>query len=108
MTRNLFAATLLGALASALACGSEVSESLGTEQAPQLAPCTEAGSSAGGVAGTAGGGAAAVAGAGGMSGGPNQAGSGGTPFMPGPPYMAPAHQGNLIHVENRCSFPLWI
>ena len=32
----------------------------------------------------------------------------GTPFVPGPPYMAPAHQGNLIHVKNGCAFPLWI
>ncbi|HKY39844.1 MAG TPA: beta-1,3-glucanase family protein [Polyangiaceae bacterium] len=108
MTRTLFAATLVGAPALALACGSEVPEPLGIERASQLAPCSEAGSSAGGAAGTASGGAAAVAGSGGMSGGLNQAGTGGTPFMPGPPYVAPTHQDNLIHVENRCSFPLWI
>jgi hypothetical protein len=28
--------------------------------------------------------------------------------MPGPPYVAPAHQGNLIHIKNGCSFPLWL
>jgi hypothetical protein len=30
------------------------------------------------------------------------------PFVPGPPYVAPPHQGNLVHVKNGCSFPLWI
>jgi hypothetical protein len=30
------------------------------------------------------------------------------PFVPGPPYIAPAHQGNLVHVKNGCSFPIWI
>lgn len=29
-------------------------------------------------------------------------------FVPDPPYVAPAHQGNLIHVRNHCSFPLWL
>ncbi len=28
--------------------------------------------------------------------------------MPEPPYIAPAHQGNLVHVKNGCSFPLWL
>jgi hypothetical protein len=30
------------------------------------------------------------------------------PFVPGPPYIAPAHAGNLIHVKNGCSFALWL
>jgi hypothetical protein len=34
--------------------------------------------------------------------------SGAATFTPGPPYIAPAHQGNLVHVKNGCSFPLWI
>lgn len=112
MIRKLLATTLLGAPALALACSSEGHEPLGTERAPQLVPCKEGGSSTGGGAvSTAGGGVAAVAGAAGaagMSGGADQGGAGGTAFMPGPPYIAPAHQGNLIHVQNRCPFPLWI
>lgn len=109
MLRKLLAPTLLASPALVVACSShEAPEALGSERAAQLAPCSEAGSSAGGGAGVSGGGAAAMAGSGGMMGGSNAAGTGGTPFMPGPPYVAPAHQGNLIHVENRCSFPLWI
>src|SRR5258708_7051814 len=30
------------------------------------------------------------------------------PFVPGPPYIAPAHQGNLVHVKNGCSLPILI
>ncbi len=29
-------------------------------------------------------------------------------FVPGPPYIAPPHQGNLVHVKNGCAFALWI
>jgi hypothetical protein len=44
-----------------------------------------------------------------MSGGTATAGgSGGAAFVPGPPYVAPAHQNNLIHIKNGCAFPLWL
>ena len=105
MKRALLALTLASATTLVLSCASEAPEPVAVERAAQLAPCSE-------TAGSGGGGASA-GGAGGMSGaaGSEALGgkaSGGAPFMPGPPYMAPAHQGNLIHVENRCSFPLWI
>jgi hypothetical protein len=53
------------------------------------------------VAGTSASGASGVSGA-------AAGGQSGTPFVPGPPYVAPAHSGNLVHVKNGCSFPLWL
>lgn len=104
MKRLVSVSSLLGLAALAASC----SEASAPEVAPSstvaaLVPCSETGGAAGngGVAGVAGN----ASGAGGMSGG--SGGSGGV-FVPGPPYVAPAHSGNLIHIKNGCSFPLWL
>ena len=79
--------------------------------------CASGGSSGGSIVRDAGGnvgdasdvptnGAGGSAGAGG--GGGSLVLDAGPPFDPGPPYVAPAHQGNIVHVKNNCGFPLWL
>lgn len=99
MKRASIAFSLCGL--TVLSCSAQDSAvGLGELQQTQLVPCTEmAGNSgAGGAAGTAGT----------ASGGQAGTSNGGAPFVPGAPYVAPAHQGNLIHIKNGCSFPLWL
>jgi hypothetical protein len=110
MKSVIFAFGLSSAAALVLSCSSDGAIGTETHDAQQaaLAPCTEgAGSSSGGAsAGNAG--ANTTSGAGGMSGGQGPTYGGAATFMPGPPYTAPAHQNNLIHIKNACSFPLWL
>lgn len=90
------------------ACGSNPEEPTALDQAGIVA-CAGSGNPVTGVGGNASGAAGA----------PVDPGTGGSgqsvrdaradePFVPGPPYTAPAHTGNLIHVKNGCSFPLWL
>ena len=107
MKRAFFAFSFVSASGAAVACAGPLpseTEANGDAQA-LLAPCvdTAAGTASGGMSGAS----SAGGGAGGMSGGAGQA-AGGAPFVPGPPYVAPAHQNNLIHIKNGCSFPLWL
>lgn len=108
MRNPVLALLFISAAPLGLSCASEAPEapeSVGNRSEAQLVPCSEgSGAGGGGASGASAGGTSGSAGADATGGKP----SGGAPFVPGPPYMAPAHQGNLIHVENRCSFPLWI
>lgn len=91
-------------LASLAACGGYPAEAVDPERS--AVTCEGTGGSNGGATTTGGDMVdAATSGGGGQA---QRDARAGTPFVPDPPYMAPAHQGNLIHVQNKCSFPLWI
>jgi hypothetical protein len=106
MRRIVLFFSLVGASAFA-ACADAPSPDVAAENRAALEPCTDAsGSSAGGAAGTSGTAGASLGGSAGIGGG-GISGSGGA-FVPDPPYVAPAHDGNLIHVRNECSFALWL
>jgi hypothetical protein len=103
------------------ACSGDAAESASPERSA-VTTCESPGgtSAAGGASGAlnASGGSSAALNAGGTlsiagagaSGASNNSAGGqaGAPFVPGPPYVAPAHTGNLVHVKNGCSFPLWL
>src|SRR5690349_19559849 len=102
MRRLLLTFSLASVTALAAACASEAPEPIGSTESPQLAPCTDVGGGTSAGTGGASGGMSGMDGAGGKQ------GIGGVTFTPGAPYVAPGHQGNLIHVKNGCSFPLYI
>lgn len=107
----VFSFASAAAAAAALSCAGQApsgTEANGNEQS-WLTPCVDsAGTASGGMSGAPS--VSGGAGAGGMSGGAGQppAGGAGAPFVPGPPYVAPSHSNNLIHIKNGCSFPLWL
>jgi hypothetical protein len=106
MKRILSALTFSVAVALAASCGSDPQETLALDQSGVVA-CAGSDNSATGAGGSSSGAGGAQVGSGGS--GPSiRDARADEPFVPGPPYMAPAHTGNLIHVKNGCSFPLWI
>ena len=106
---SLSAPTLL--LAAALAaCSGEPGEESADPTRSEVTTCETAAGSSGSSGATSSGGATSVGGTSGTThgGGSAVGGQPGAPFVPEAPYVAPTHTGNLIHVKNGCSFPLWL